>query len=136
MEFTTIYRIPRAKLRGIQPDLDSLDEFQCLELDGVGRGFWPILASRLNLGSPAKGSPIVVDEEGGLALFEWSPAFVKSFVGSVDPDLMEAVVYDLVMEEAIPELDLSMTRKAVGKLMGFLSKSDLKRDALVEYAAL
>lgn len=135
MGFTTIYRIPRAKLREIQPDLDSLDEFQCLELDGVGSGFWPMLATRLNLGSVTKGVPIAVDEEAGFAIFEWNPTIVKCFVRAVDPDMMEAAIYDLVLEEAIPGLDLSMTRKAVAKLTSFLSKSDLNRDALVEYAA-
>jgi hypothetical protein len=128
-----MYRIPRAKLRGIQPDLDYLDEFQCLELVEVDSGFWPILAARLKLGSPRK-VPLAVNQEGGLAVFEWSPAFIKAFVKRVDPDLNEAAIYDLVMEQAIPGLDLSMTRRAVGKLKGFLSKCDLTRHAVVEHA--
>jgi Arc/MetJ family transcription regulator len=115
--------------------LESLDEYPCLDLDGVGSDFWPILATRLNLGSPAKGAPLAVDAEGGLAIVEWSPAFIKRFVVGVDPDMIEAVVDDLVMEQVVPGLDLSRTRDAVGKLMGFLKRSDLNREALVEYAA-
>jgi hypothetical protein len=135
MGTTTIYRVPRANLRDIRPDPDSLDEFPCLELDGVGSGFWRLLAARLNLGSPAKRAPVAVDEGGGRAILEWSPAFVKSFVRRVDPDMMEAAVDGLVMEGATPGLDAPRTRKAVAKLMGFLSRSDLGRDALVEYVA-
>jgi hypothetical protein len=94
-----------------------------------------MLATRLNLGSPAKGAAVAVAQEGGLALYEWNPTFVTSFVRRVDPDLLEAVVYDLVRAEATPGLDLSMTQRAVGKLKGFLSQTDVTRDALVECAA-
>jgi hypothetical protein len=94
-----------------------------------------MLATRLDLGSPAKGAAVAVAQECGLALYQWSPTFVTSFVRRVDPDLLEAAVYDLVRADAIPGLDLSMTQKAVGKLKGFLSKTDVTRDALVECAA-
>jgi len=135
MGSTTIYRVPRANLRDMRPDLDALDEFPCLELDGVGSEFWRLLAARLNLGAPAKRAPVAVDEEGGRAILEWNPAFVKSFVRRVDPDMMEAAVDGLVMEGAIPGLEGAKTRKAVAKLIGFLSSTDLGRDAVVEYVA-
>jgi len=73
-------------------------------------------------------------EESRLALYEWSPAFVKSFVNRVDADLLEAAIDELARGGACSGLDGRLTRKAVHKLQGFLSKTDLSRDVVVECA--
>src|SRR5688500_12111696 len=99
MEFTLLYRVPRTELQAVRPDLDFLDRFPCLDVAGVGSGYWSLLAMRLQLDAPAAGEPIALDEAGGVAVYEWSRAFVDGFP-RVDPDLIEAVVHGLGAETA------------------------------------
>src|SRR5687767_8111713 len=85
MGFTLLYRVPRTQLKAIRRDPDLLDQFPCVDLAGVGREYWSLLATRLQLHAPVTEAPIALDEAGGVAVYEWSRSFADGF-GRVDPD--------------------------------------------------
>ena len=134
MKLTTIYRIPRSKLKSIEPDTDYLERFPCFDFEGVDSGYWPILASKLNLGLHTEpGDPLFFDEAGGAALFEWSPEFVQRFC-QTDQASLATAIDDLDKANAYPGHDIDLVREGVEKLRRFLHETDCKLNALVEFA--
>lgn len=133
MMLTTLYRIPRASLLSIEPDQDYLEQFPLLEIEGVDSGYWPLLATELGLDDVVEGGdPLTIDETSGVAMVEWSPTFATQFCLAV-PETVAAAIESLDKRNCYPGHDVAIVSEAVEQLRQFLSETDGKREALVEF---
>lgn len=131
--YTLLFRVPQASLSTEAMELDVLEQYEKLDMDGVCSSYWPLLATQLALPGNAASTPIVYEEEDGLAIFEWSKEFIQAYC-SLDKQVLASAVNELERVQACPGVDCALAHDAAIELQEFLGNTLRSQFAVIEYA--
>jgi hypothetical protein len=123
---STIYRLPRPRLKRERHRLDWIDNYESMTVD-VGCCNW--LAEYYSAPTSNTNEIVAWDHDASICLFRWNVSFARTMI-SGDPDVFDGMIGGDSATELVACFDTWMTQRQAWQLWAFF-RSSLRDDHMV-----
>ncbi len=126
---STIYRLPRSRLKREHQRLDWIDDYESMTVD-VDFCNW--LAERYNAPPPKTNEIVAKDRDASICLYRWNMSFARAMSGE-DPDVFDGMIGGDSATEPVACFETWMSQRQACHLWEFLRSSIRDDNVVVEF---